>query len=1251
MTEHLDNAEAFQREKRNEPPESQSRDVFDFLSAPLPSGTTVLEASAGTGKTYSIAHVALRLIAERDFDISELLIVTFTDAAAAELRERVRMRLRAGLDSLQGQSGADPTLRKWAEQAHAKGSAQTYRQRLDRALTRFDAASISTIHGFCQRVLTQYAFESGADFGLQLDTNGERLIDEHVSDFLGTELTKVRSQEYRRVLAHGLPVRAENLVKLAAAHQRNPHARILGGGAESGEDAEALRTQLRGSLPNLLSEFRAELKAHGSAFLVQAERDAEDALRLLGQWDTGPLRWTPLRKLFRSALLAGGKARSHVDAVNAVADHALPRALEQLYNAEHPSASRWAEQLHRRLLESMSGAFARHKSRRGLMTFDDLIGFVSTGLERSPALVSALRAQFRGALIDEFQDTDELQWQIFRRIFQAAGRPLFLIGDPKQAIYSFRGADLDVYLRARKSADQQAELGCNYRSDRGLVEAVGRLFSLSERPFHHPDLKYPSVAADAEVPRIRIPGEPALRPLRLYVLGKKRDSRGSPPRPKFQKEEQWVARDVLGFLQSGAEIQQGDTFRPVTPGDCAVLVRTNRQAAAVQGYLRDVGVPSVLRSDSSVFDTDEAGDIALWLRAIARPTDGYALRAFLSTRLSGVTAREVERTLESEAHHERWVGKVARWADQFEAHGVMRALRQASTDLAFEERWASEKDGERRLANVWHLAELLHAEGVAKQLGPASLVRFLQAQTQSANTADESRQVRLETDANAVEIATIHKSKGLEYPAVWCACLSQNPFDSNWPYLGSRDGERVLGLVDSEQAREDARHQEFQQQLRLAYVALTRAKHLCCVPWKPPYGPSSGRSPLDWLIFGSESRSQVLSQVGKEITSAARSPARLDDYCAMLRDRFNCPHIDVLGDGFEPKRSAFLRARPDLQLQEAEYKREERIDSLWRWTSFTAITRPADDSELGTALAGHDEAVGDPFADSVRAERVQQAPGSPLSSDPSAHFAGFRGGTQLGNLLHGVLEVADFSSKASVFEEVDQRMHRYGLATLGASDPLAPDAAAITDVLWENLHTQLHSDEDGFCLSALPREDRIAEMPFSLPLANNVAADSRISPRRLADVFRRHPRKSLPASYADRLGRLRFTPLRGMLQGSLDLVFRQGGRYFVADYKSNWLGDARTDYAPLRLVEEMSVDHYHLQSQLYMLALHRFLSGRLPGYDPSAHLGGSFYLFLRGMAQETGPHFGVHWDRTPVEAILDLESTLFDSPSASGDAS
>jgi len=1235
--------------------QAPTRNVRDFLSSPLPEGTTVLEASAGTGKTYSIAHIALRLIAEYDFDISELLIVTFTEAAAAELRERVRARCREGLAVLQreqGASGGDPTLDSWAELARSSGEANTYARRLDRALTRFDAATISTIHSFCQRVITQSAFESGADFGLELASDPKALITELVSDYLGEKLASVAPADYRRVLAHDFPVRTENLQSLADTRQRNPRASVIPG-LQRDPNTKTPKERIaafRVQLPALVSDFREALGEHRKSFLSATLDQIDAALRSLDEWESGPLRWKTLSKLFPDEVFAGRKARAREDDCRRLSQHALCVALVELHAADRPSAMAWTSALHHGLLERLEGDFAERKSQRGVMTFDDLIAFVAKGLDRGDALALTLRQRFRVALIDEFQDTDELQWQIFRKVFQEGGHRLFLIGDPKQAIYSFRGADLDVYFSARESGHQRAALARNYRTDSGLVSAVSALFHCTEHPFYHRDLHFPEVQAEHQEQRIRLADGSSLDPLRFYVLGKIRDDG-----KRIGREEEWVARDVLGFLQAGAEIEEGGEWRPVTPRDCAVLVRTNRQAATIQRHLRELGVPSVLRSDSSVFVTPEANDLALWLRAIARPTDGYALRALLSTRLAGISATEVAATLDNETEHERWVARVAHWAEQFEEHGVMRALRRAASDLEFESRWASEREGERRLANVWHLAELLHAEAISKKVGPAGLVRWMQAEATSSGTPDESRQVRLETDADAVEIATIHKAKGLEYPVVWCSSLWDWTWFPRWPLLGSSEGKRVIGLVDSEESRENARQQEFQEQIRLAYVALTRAKHLCCVPWKPPYHQGKRVSPLHWLIFGKTIPGQSLDDVGRDIAAAANEPARLDAYCAMLKRRFSNDNIAVLGDGFQATSHRYERAKPELTLSASEYSRSERLDSLWRWTSFSGIKQSEKETDGDDDLAragGSDEAVLEDAESEFRSANASKAadavsPSSTTDGATPAHFAGFRGGTQLGNLLHEVLEVADFASPSSLHDEVSSRMHRYGLGEeRSTADNPIPSADDVAGALLENLDTPIVLGKESFRLSEVPAADRIAEMAFTLPLGRAADSTTHISPRRLADVFRRHGRAAVPASYGDHVEKIGFTALRGLLRGSLDLVFRRGDRYYVADYKSNWLGDTLADYAVEHLIDEMATDHYHLQAQLYGVALHRFLASRLGDYDPARHFGGCVYFFLRGMTPETGSQFGVYFDATPTAALLDLERTLFRTEAA-----
>ena len=1193
--------------------------IADFdLTAPLPEGTVLLEASAGTGKTFSIAHLAVRYVAERRVPIDKLLVVTFTDAATSELSERIRARIRDAIDALDGREAGDDVLRAWA-QSSRKDPAEAAQRRLHLmvALANFDAASISTIHGFCRRVLSQAAFESSADEGAELLTDTSALHRDVVFDHLTNALTRLSADEYELLgdlrSTGTLTVFVEELI-------RNPKARVLPEGqgkAAAIAHFEQSLTKLRDAIRIGASSLQAELERAIAGKILKGDTAKNPELlrrafeALLARRERRGLLTGEERMLFRllrrGEFLNATKKKSWGD----LATDPILDALEDLVEADaHVGLELRLELLHPLVSEVREKLPAR-KRKLGIVTFQDLLQLVETSvaLPDSP-LVRLLRTRYDVALIDEFQDTDPVQWTIFRSVFHDGNKPLWLIGDPKQAIYSFRGADLEVYFQARDCAHARYRLGTNRRSDEPLVDAVNRLFT---RPgaFRHPKLDYEAVQA-ANDARLELGGKrPA--PLRIHV--------GAGSRKKDAIVD-WVQSEVLGFLQSGAEIAlgKGDDGTPkkrkVTPRDCAVLVGTNRRAREIRDALREVGVPSVLRSDESVFATEEAAELGIFLRAIAGPEQMSRLLAFLATRIAGCDAAEIDQVRRDETTSADWVERLGQWAKLYRDHGLMHTVRAMASEMKVEERLASLPGAERRLADFFHVAELLHAAQHDAGLDPEELALYLDRERAEESASDEARKVRLETDADAVEIVTVHRSKGLEYPVVFCADLFEVRRSDRFPLRYAQNGERILHVApdfDSE-AKELASQSALEESLRLSYVALTRAKNFCSVLYLPGPKTSLRTSALDWLFFG-------------HLDEKARQKASAEPLDPLREIFGSTGGIEIVQQGFEPRAERYEPTSDDAnELSAAVYQRRQPLDSLWRWASFSSV--------VGNRRAeGYGEIKEDDEGESVNEPGEKRLPLSIAAlegASTSAHLGSFRHGKELGSLVHEVFETIDFAEPGDLAAAIQNRLPTFGLEGRLRKHPELVESAA--KMIADTLATEIVAHDDRFTLREIGKGDRQSEMRFAFPVGH-------LSVKALARVFDRHsPERK---EYAKALARIRNEDLAGLVHGSIDLVFRRGERFYVADFKTNHLGDELGHYHPKMLERAMHEKHYHLQAYLYALALHRQLKLRLRDYDPETHFGGIFFFFVRGMTPATGSRFGIHFDKPHIALLRELDGLFF----------
>jgi exodeoxyribonuclease V beta subunit len=1118
-----------------------SVEPFD-VCGPLPTGTTVLEASAGTGKTYTIAALATRYVAEGVAELPELMLVTFSRAATQELRERVRERLVTAETGLAGgRSASDDELLQLLGDAPPDEVAKR-RRRLTRALASFDAATIATTHGFCSQMLD--------GLGLAGDLEPDSTFVEDVDDLVVEAVGDLYLQRFAADVTE--PVANHyTALKVARAAIGDPQATLVPDDAPEGSSA-----QLRYAL-------------------------ATDAYK-------------------------------------------------EVY---------------------------RRKRIRRLLDYDDLVSRLDDALRdpvRGPAAIEQVRSRYRVVLVDEFQDTDPLQWRILETAFHGV-TTLVLIGDPKQAIYAFRGADLVTYLDATGSATTHRTLARNWRSDSPLLDALGSVF----RGAALGDERIPVRQVEAQHDTARLDG--AGRPLRLRVM--RRSLVGVDDRAKVKVAEARpivaddLARDVVALLDGPARLALRGDPRQVSPGDIAVLVRTNDQASLVRDALAAAGVPAVLTGSKSVFLAPVAREWLTLLRALVQPhRAGFARAAALSCFV-GWTPRQLAESGDSGTDD---LGRLLRaWRDVLAARGVAALLEVVSSSTRLTERLLAADDGERRLTDVRHIGQALHTAAVAGRLGPAAVVEWLQRRiNEAAEDAAEERSRRLESDADAVQVVTIHGAKGLQFPVVyvpfgWDRWVGDS-FDSL--LLHDDNGNRLRDVGGSDgpghaERREKHLAEELGEDLRLLYVAMTRARCQVVVWWVP--ATTAEQSPLHRLLFGSfDEGGQPPAKV--PLVRDADVRKRLDALAQSAGGKVAVEDVD-LGVGFR-----WLPALDETPaLAAAVFDR--RLDEGWRRTSYTGLTRFVHDGVADTPGVSSEPEV----------EERQDEPDLPAPPEPPvldlldaamravpSPMADFPSGAAFGTLVHGVLENVDTSADdlgAELRESCDEAVRR----RLGAS----VDPEALATALLPAIDTPLGPLADGRRLRDIGPIDRLAELDFELPLAggdNPRNGDATLAA--MAELFRRHVPASDPlAGYADALDSpsINWQRLRGYLSGSIDAVLRISGpngdaRYVVVDFKTNWLGSFGPDgaepltawhYRPAALADEMVRAHYPLQALLYAVALHRFLRWRQPGYDPTRHLGGVLYLFLRGMCGPETPIVdltpcGVFSWLPPAALIEDLSALL-----------
>jgi exodeoxyribonuclease V beta subunit len=1335
---------------------------FDLMGHAIESGFTLVEASAGTGKTYSITWLVTRLILERSLESKDLLVVTFTIAATEELRSRVRAHL---VDVLSAWTEA-PSLSPESElyqlyHTLEEGQRQEAPLRLQRAIDTFEEAQISTIHGFCSQALKDYGAASGIE-SRRVQTHLTPLFDEVVDDYRSLVLSQASVPALRlmntlkgrlkidrakdliplcRFLESGgwaavfcdplvLPPHSEHpelktLIKVAQFYVHQTQVRDEGAlfsdldappergarveaavdegleGISEGDDPPEeqeralevsdvvsawslfadrfdavikgavaptlMREDLRDDLYNQLAQINAVAKwnkggggeAQDQGWIalnhaLEGEESIDFSSSSTPDVPKGSLSVTSLitlskdlKSLSTSGIIAKlSKTQKKVNAPFYDFTHPVSDAIDLMLSALQEVEAGMRAWFRRGFVEYAQRELARRKSLGGWMSTDDLIHLTHSALDHpNSPLLSGLRSQYQAALIDEFQDTDPAQWGIFSRVFdpRVVQRPVYLIGDPKQSIYRFRGADLNAYLKVKDdvASGRRFTMSRNFRSDPRLLNLLNQMFDaradglrrdhLSVAPAGTPsegaaffkDERVPYIHVDGGRPN-RMPDIPALRwlylPIELEVKS-----------PKSILAEH-IASDVCAFLKAGHHIQNGDASHLVRVNDIGILVRTNKLAWMVSNALSRRGIPSTVRSDESVFKTDTAAQTERLLRGILSPHDDGTLRSALSIDLLALTAQEVRALTESVRLiftdlHGVWMTRGLATAFQ--------ALLYHS-DLSLIERILRQPEGAQALTHLMHIIERTQALTSTQNLSPDLTLQWLRERRleEGAEVEDEDK-VRPHIDDDAVEVVTVHRSKGLEYPVLFCADLwhvsTHESARKDILVLEPKvpGAPRSLDLrLDDESPPEPRRKEamlrvaaaEERERRRLLYVALTRAVHHCSL--YVSLGNKFGQTPLYEMLVGAGVKPYKKRDEGESLLLEVM-PERVSSMGGDLAWVVKSPHIDLAVWGDEEEQRPALASHPHPQP----------MDETWRVASFSSLAHKIKASrELEFALEERPE-VDEEATSRARSPISYDGPPPPLLHLPRS--------ARMGLCFHAILEHLNFveCTRSDLELFIGHHLRLWGFSPTFTS--------AMTEGLWACLRTPLGVHLKGMTLRDLPDRYRRNELSFEIMLSHGSPIDGTLINQILALDPQSKNLPPLPDEFQ----------FSGYLKGSIDLFFKHpdpsGETYFIADYKSNWLGEDEEStlahYHPEALSQVMNEHLYLLQSHLYLVAAHRLLKQRMGhAYDPRRHLGGSLYLFLRGLA---GPASYIDESMTaglylhrPPHHVTELLSLALDDP-------
>ena len=1247
---------------------------FDPIHSPL-TGTNLIEASAGTGKTYTIVGLYLRMLIEQGLSVDQILVVTFTVPATEELRRRLRTGMRDAVAAFEAGHSDQPLLTQLVAGHDAAARADTA-VRLRIELQNFDEAAVFTIHGFCQRMLHDQAFESRMLFDTELVTETDDIKQEIIDDFWRTRFYNAPPVLVDYVLTRRIS--PESFAAELAQHLANPFLDVIptrpapsyvdAADAFAVALAELRQTwpQVRGEVADILMTSDALKKnqygADGiSQWLVEMDR-------LTTTTSAFPEFFKQFEKLTVTGIAKGTKKNCPAPS------HSFLKLCEVVKERRNTLAARLDDVMRAlkvELFEFVRTELHHRKTERSLQSFDDLLlnmyrAVCSAG---DNAMTRAVEGKFKAALIDEFQDTDPLQFAVFTRLFGGPDHSLFFIGDPKQAIYSFRGADIFAYLDAVRTADSRFTLDTNWRSETRLVSAVNTIFNDAVRPFVFDEILFPDVQAAGAADRspLCIDGQAQTAPFQLWFC-KAEDAKAITKDIAKKTIPESVAAEIARLLDGDILIGA----RKLMPEDIAVILRTNAQVQLMHKVLAKNSIPAVMHTSEDLFASDEIAELERIMVAVAEPNNEARVRAAMATKMIGVNGNAIDEIRHHESAWEAWMVKFRTYNETWCRQGFIQMLGAMIVQEQLYPNLLRMPQGERRVTNLRHAAEILHGAAVEHRLGMGGLLKWLAEQRSRDAGWIEEHELRLEKDDNAVRLVTIHKCKGLQYPVVFCpfswwefaarkdSVLFHEPTDvaapadrppqegsesdadtgrgSNAP-PSARDAAvgagaapshpacpvrrlesgmplrpaagHVLtldfGSADIEQHRRLAAREQLAESLRLLYVALTRAQHRCYLVWGR--FNDAERSALAYLFHQPKDTVEPSPDAGERYKTAASTDLWNDVKAVAERSDGAIQLSEMpLADG--PAFESAGRSADSLK-----HRRFTRIiPSTWRISSFSAMVSG---KKRRLELPDRDE-TGPGVAATVGTETVPAA-----DIAVGADMFSFPQGARPGILIHKIFEDLDFTA---VMSEATQSLIKKALDE--SQYDVERWQPAIHRMVRNVCDAPLPSEHGRLKLANVRPQDCTSELEFYMPLQT-------MSRNRLHDIFARHRQEACYGDFPEKIDALTFGQLQGFMKGFVDLVFTRDDRFYIVDWKSNYLGAATTDYESPALARVMRESYYVLQYHIYTMAVHRYLRRRMPeDYDYDHCFGGVFYLFVRGIAPDANS--GIFFDRPPFALIDEL---------------
>ena len=1205
--------------------------IFNQIESPL-RGINLIEASAGTGKTYAISCLVVRMIAETNIPVDKILIVTFTNAATEELKMKVREKLRQTASVFAGECSDDEFAKSFYAKHRGSDEERKIVHRIAVAINDFDTASILTIHSFCQQALAENAFESGSLFELKTIKDQLDIIKEIVYDFWRNHFYMAEPE-----IALYITNKKITPAKLIQSYSQisDHHAVIMPSPEQFDKNefeqkiavARALFAEIKKEWAARRDEIVGKIN-HKKALKKQtySEEAIATAVEQMDFFVTAenlqPVLFGKFELFCRTTVeICITKYFKYSDVADPFFD-----LCEEL-KTSCGVFDEYLLHLKVELIHTVKKELSERKEEKGLLFFDDMLQRLYHAIhsDSGEKLIVALQACFHAVLIDEFQDTDSIQYAIFKKIF--FNNTIFMVGDPKQAIYAFRGADVFTYMRAVHDVENRYLLNQNWRSAPACVDAVNILFSQNDFPFILEGIKFHEIqAAKTDSVGLKIGGA-CVAPFHLCYLEKEETSAdGTKPSKQISKGEarkiiaKEVATQIASLCEAGKNNRAliGDV--PLKPSDIALIARNHYEIALMRENLLRLGIPCVSHSSRSVFEADIAQELLIIISAILSPHDARFVRAALATSIIARDANFIAQLTEEESMLSAACEKFSHYRKAWHEKGFIKMFFEIADDMDIFLNAVHRPLRERVVTDITHLAELLHSESYSRALPPLALKKWFEnvlteASSTSLKDADNPMRMRLESDELAVKLMTVHASKGLEFPIVFCPFMWGEPKQSSdiISFHDPNDGYQHKYFINSDDCSEDQKSIAYNEvraeEVRLLYVALTRAKYGCYL--------------FDGDISGADKSSlvKIINSSGVERREAFKKLAQ--ENSATFSFKSFTPKASVGADGF----SAYGETE-ELGCLNITAK----IEPSWELTSFSAIissrkiyaeTPDYDEEYLHADSNKHNTVNSD--NNSIEGVVSRADINDVQNASYQTDIFSFPGGITAGNFFHKLLEKTDFTADSKIIEKAIAA----NLVLFGFDASWSGTILSTVETLKALPLTAVGKD---FCLAQLSANARLVEMEFCFPL-------QKISTNKLKKIFS-SPAENINLNWKQKLGELRFLPMQGFMKGFIDMIFYHSGKYYIVDWKSNHLGNSINSYSIDKLATVMIDSYYVLQYHIYALALHLYLKNRITNYDYEKHFGGVYYIFLRGLSAQNNT--GIYYTLPSLQIITQMEESLVD---------